>query len=255
MSGGPGPTTTLRPPARPLGFVRLATFIAQMIGAVLKPAPRHARLSARQSRAAHENSSKKKKRGKWARLSAKNAPSRYETFFYILLFLHFVLSTLVVFSIPVPLGVSDYGWTIWLSIPCMFIPTILVAYALESPKPDAPPPTGWRARPLAETIANLGLFSYALINQLFWTSWLTPHTPLANAGEIPMRALQAFLFLVPVTLMYFFSTRIPFLAKELEDPRTRISITLAVLSIVFRWVVGAAPGKGPGSAERRQSTL
>ena len=226
--------------SRLLGCALLATFIAQMIGAMLKHAPMHARLGARRADAGQADSSKKK----WVRLRAKNAPSRYKTFFHILLFLHFVLSTLVVFSIPVLLGVSDYRWTIWLSILFMFIPTILVGAALVPPKPGAPPPAGWRAHPFTETIANLGLFSYALINQLFWAGWLTPNTPLTSAGEIPMRALQAFLFLVPVTLMYFFSTRILFLAEELDDPRTRISITLAVLSIVFRWVAGADAGKG-----------
>ena len=223
---------------RLLGCALLATFIAQMIGAALKPVPMHAR----RAHAGGQGNPRKKKTGKWARLRAKDATARYKTFFRVLLFLHFVLSTLIVFSIPVLLGVSDYGWMIGLSIPFMFIPTILVGAALVPPKPDEPPPAGWRAHPLTETIANLGLFSFALINQLFWTGWLTPNTPLASAGEIPVRALQSFLFLVPVTLMYFFSPRILFLAEELEDPRTRLSMTLAVLSIVFRWVVGADAG-------------
>ena len=59
-----------------------------------------------------------------------------------------------------------------------------------------------------------------------------------------MRVFQSVLFLVPVTLMYFFSTRILFLAEELEDRRTRISMTIVVLSVVFRWVVGTDAGKG-----------
>jgi hypothetical protein len=218
---------------RLLGFALLTTFIAQMIGAVLKRAPMRARRAH-----AGQGHPPKKKTGKWARLRAKDAASRHQTFFRVLLFLHFVLSTLIVFSIPVLLGVSDYGWMYCLSIPFMFIPTILVVAALAPPEPDAPPPKGWRTHPLTEAIANLGLFSYALINQLFWAGWLTPNTPLASAGEIPVRVLQAFLFLVPVTMMYFFSTRIPFLAEELDDPRTRLSMKLAVSSIVFRWVVG-----------------
>ena len=225
---------------RLLGLALLATFIAQMIGAVLKRAPLRARLGARRAYAGQDDPANKK----WVRLRVKHAWSRYATFFCVLLFLHIMLSALIAFTIPVLLGKADYDWMYCLSIPFMFIPTILVAYALVPPKPDAPPPTGWRAHPLTETIANLLLFSYALINQLFWAGWLTPNTPLASAGEIPARAFQSFLFVVPVTLMYFFSTRILFLAEELEDPRTRVSMALAVLSIVFRWVVGADTGQG-----------
>ena len=226
-----------------LGFALLATFIAQMIGAVLKRAPMHARLRARRAYAGQDDPSNKK----WVRLRMKHAWSRYKTFFHILLFLHIALSGLIVFTIPVLLGQADYNWMYCLSIPFMFIPTILVVYAVVPPKPDEPPPTGWRAHPLTETVANLGLFSYALINQLFWAGWLTPNAPLASAGEIPARALQSVLFLVPVTLMYFFSTRILFLAEELEDPRTRISMTLAVLSVAFRWVAGAGAGEAAGA--------
>ena len=39
--------------------------------------------------------------------------------------------------------------------------------------------------------------------------------------------------------MYFFSPRILSLAGELEHPRTRLSMKLAVPSVVFRWVLGA----------------
>ena len=224
---------------RLLGFALLFTFIAQMIGAVLKPAPMRARVGGRRELAGRDVPPKKM-RGKWSRLRAKDAPSRYPTFLGILLFLHFVLSSLVVFSIPVLLGLSDSGWVYCLSIPFMFIPTILVGAALVPPKPGESPTAGRGAHPVRETIANLCLFSYALINQLFWAGWLNPNTPLTGAGQIPARALESVLFLVPVTLMYFFSPRILFLAEELDDPRTRISMTLAVLSIVFRWVVGAA---------------
>lgn len=234
---------------RLLGFALLATFVAQMIGAVLKPAPMHARLRARRVRAGRDDEPKKKS-GKRARPRAGDATSLYKAvssymaFFYVLLFLHFVLSSLIVFTIPVLLGEEKYDWMYCLSIPFMFIPTILVGAALMPPKPDEPAPTGWRAHPLMETVANFGLFSYALINQLFWASWLAPNTPLTSAAEIPARLLESLLFLVPVTLMYFFSPRILFLAEELDDPRTRVSMTLAVLSIVFRWVVGADTGKG-----------
>jgi hypothetical protein len=59
-----------------------------------------------------------------------------------------------------------------------------------------------------------------------------------------MRALQTLVFLVPVTAMYFFAPRILFLAEELDDPRTRLSMKLALASIAVRWVVGADAGPG-----------
>lgn len=66
-----------------------------------------------------------------------------------------------------------------------------------------------------------------------------PDAPLRSLDEIPMRALQAFAFLIPATVMYFFAPRILFLAEGLDDPRTRLSMKLALASIALRWIVGA----------------
>ena len=214
---------------RPLGLALLAAFIAQMVGAALKRRPMHARL-----RAAREGA---KKEGMGRHFEA--APARHKIFFGLLLFLHFVLSILVVTCIPVLLGLSYDGWLLFLVIPFWFIPTALVWRSLEPPKPGEPGPPPWLTHPLAEAAANFCLFSYALVNQLFWSGLLISNSPLTAAGEVPMRLLQALLLLAPLTMMYFFSPRILFLAEELEDPRTRLSMKLAVLSVAYRWVVGA----------------
>ena len=219
---------------RLLGLALLATFIAQMGGAALKRRPMHARLSA------EEETAKKK----WRRLHAEAAPTRYKIFFGLLLFMHFVLSLLVATCIPVLLGLSYDGWLIFLILPFWFIPTALVWRALEPPKPDEAEPARWLRRPVTEAVANLCLFSYALINQLFWSALLISNSPLTSPGDVPSRVLQAILLLFPLTVMYFFSPRILFLAEELENPRTRLSMKLAVLSVVLRWVVGA-DAEGP----------
>jgi hypothetical protein len=227
--------------ARLLGLALLATFVAQMVGAVLKGAPMHARLAAR--RAGRDKGAGGKTKA-WARLRDRDIPARNFRFFGALLFLHFVLSTLIVFSIPVLLGVSFNVRVVLLVIPFMFIPTALVWGALEPPKIERPAPPGPLTHPLTETVANLCLFSYALINQLFWSALLVSNTPLRSLGEVPDRALQAFVFLIPVTAMYFFAPRILFLAEELDDPRTRLSMKLALASIALRWIVGGGAGGG-----------
>jgi hypothetical protein len=221
--------------ARALGLALLATFVAQMVGAVLKRAPMHARLAARRA-AKRKRAEGDRKLRAWARLLDRDVPTRHYQFFAALLFLHFVLSTLVVFSIPVLLGFSYNFRVILVVIPFTFIPTALVWAALRPPER---PPSGLLTHPLAETAANLCLFSYALINQLFWSGLLVPNAPLRSLDEIPMRALQTFAFLIPATVMYFFAPRILFLAEELDDPRTRLSMKLALASIALRWIVGA----------------
>ena len=224
--------------ARWLGLALLATFVAQMVGAVLKRGgPAHARLAERRVAEGRRAGADGKLKA-WARLRGKGAPTRYPQFFGALLFLHFVLSVLVVFSIPVLLGVTFNVWVVLAVIPFMFIPTALVWGALEPPKSERP------AHPLAETVANLCLFSYALINQLFWSGLAVSNAPLRSLDEIPMRALQTFAFLIPVTAMYFFAPRILFLAEELDDPRTRLSMKLALASVALRWIVGADAGPG-----------
>ena len=224
-----------------LGLALLATFVVQMVGAVLKRAPMHARLAARRAHACRHA----RRGGKaWAALRARGAPERHSGFFGALLFLHFVLSTLVVFSIPVLLGVPLKGWLVAALIPFMFIPTALVWSALEPPKAGEPTAAGPHPHPLAEAAANLCLFSYALINQLFWAGLAVSNSRLGGAGEVPVRVLQTLLFLIPVTAMYFFAPRILFLAEELDDPRTRLGMKLTLLSIAYRWVVGADAGPG-----------
>ena len=221
--------------ARWLGLALLATFVAQMVGAVLKRRPAHARLAA-QKAAENRRAGADTKLKAWARLRGRDVPTRHPHFFGALLFLHFVLSTLTVFAIPVLLGFSFNVWVVLVVIPFMFIPTALVWAALQPPKSERP------ARAHAETLANLCLFSYALINQLFWSGLAVSNAPLRSPDEIPMRALQTFVFLIPVTAMYFFAPRILFLAEELDDPRTRLSMKLALASIALRWIVGADAG-------------
>jgi hypothetical protein len=226
--------------ARWLGLALLATFVAQMVGALLKRGPMHARLAARRA-AQRKRAEADRKLRAWARLLDRDLPKRHHQFFGALMLLHFLLSTLIVFSIPVLLGVSYDFWVVLVVLPFTFIPTALVFVALGSP---GRPPSGLLAHPLAEPAANLCLFSYALINQLFWSGLLVTNSPLRSLGEAPVRALQAFVFLIPVTAMYFFAPRILFLAEELDDPRARLGMKLALGSIALRWIVGADAGPG-----------
>lgn len=95
---------------------------------------------------------------------------------------------------------------------------------------------------LLDAAANFCLFSYALINQLFCGGLLVPNSPPKGAGDVLARVQQALLVLAPLTVMYSFSPRILFLAEEIEDPRTRPGMGLAVLTVAFRRVVGADAG-------------
>lgn len=226
---------------RMLGLALLATFVAQMVGALLKRGNARAGFAGRSARESLGAGAGPAARA-WARMRRKDVPSRYSGLFGALLFLHCVLSTLVVFSVPVLLGLSFDGPLLLLILPFMFIPTALVWAALGRPgagQAGGPAPP---AHPLREAAANLCLFSYALVNQLFWSGLAVTNSPPGSADEIPVRALQALLFLIPVTAMFYFSPRILFLAEQLDDPRTRLSMKLALGSVAFRWVVGAGAG-------------
>ena len=244
--------------ARTLGLAMLATFVAHAVGAYLKRRPMHARLAAERDseKEGEEDNARRRvaareKRAtammslaeKWPHLSKGGALWRHGNFIVALLFLHCTLSMLVMASIGALLDVQLNDWRFCVPFFALFVPTILFARALTPPRDPAR--RTWLARPWVETVANAGLFSYALINQLFWGALTVEHTPpLLSLTELPARAVAAYVIIVPATLMYLFAPRVLFLAEELEDPRTRLSMKIAVASVAFRWVVGPGVWRG-----------
>ena len=243
---------------RLLGLALLAAFVAHAVGAYLKRRPMHARRAAEREsgresevRAARRSGARRVKSAtagmslaeKWPHLRRGGNLWRHGKFILALLLLHCTLSMLVMASIGALLDVQLNGWRFCLPFFALFVPTILFARAL-TPPPD-PARQTWLARPWVETLANAGLFSYALINQLFWGALLVEHTPpLAGLGELSARVVAAYVIIVPATLMYLFAPRVLFLAEELDDPRTRLSMKVAVASIALRWVFGTGAWRG-----------
>lgn len=242
---------------RLLGLALLAAFVAHAVGAYLKRRPMHARRAAERESGEGGRAARRgrgaggRKRAtagmslaeKWPHLRGGGDLWRHGKFIVALLLLHCTLSMLVTASIGALLDVQLNDWRFCVPFFALFVPTILFARAL-TPPPD-PARETWLARPWVETLANAGLFSYALINQLFWGALVAEHTPpLASLGELPARVVAAYVIIVPATLMYLFAPRVLFLAEELEDPRTRLSMKIAVASIAFRWVFGPGAWRG-----------
>jgi hypothetical protein len=226
-----------------LGLVLLATFLAQIVGAYLKRAPMHARLAA--GRAAEQELLARK----WPLLKARGGSARqHRGLVNLLCVLHYALSLAVVIYATVLLGPIYFPegalaiglllFAFYIALP--LISTALTVSALDPPKRVRPR----LAHPSVEILANACLFSYALVNQLFWTALTADVSAAPGPGEIPGRLLASYAFIVPATLMYYFSPRILFLAEELGDRRTRLSMALAVVSIAVRWVIGSSEGRG-----------
>lgn len=197
---------------RQLGLILLFAFLAQMAGAYFKRRPLQTRL-AMQGRGSSDNP------------------------FGCFLILNFALS-LIIFATIVAL--SPFGPTPAVIVPGFFlclIPTILVWRALTPLKQR--PQQAWLLAPGLETMADFALFAYVLVN-LSFLNFITPafhSAPLHSVEEFFTRVVSG-LILSPLLLMYYICPRILFLVEDYRYPVTWVSMTIAILPIVFRFVFG-----------------
>lgn len=187
---------------------------AQIAGAWLKRRPLQARLRAR----------------------GENVPSA----FGCLLILHFALTLITSVGIVALLSSKSSGGATVLVFFLSMIPTALVWRAMTPYK--KPPAPGWRDSPATETVADLFLFAYMLVNLALWNT-LTggANLPASGLGDLASRAL-GFVLMSPVILLFYIPPRLLFLVEDYRYRATWISMTLAVAPVAYRIVFGVSPG-------------
>jgi hypothetical protein len=196
---------------RTLLYVISAAFAAQLIGACLKRRPLQARLLAQ-----HESAG--------SPLSC-------------LIILHFALTLVTSAGIVALLPSGSSGGVAVLVFFLSLIPTALVWRAMTPYK--KPPAPDWRNSHGAEIVADLCLFAYMLVNLAIWnTVTAGSNVRAAGVGDVLSRAL-GFILVSPVILLFYLPPRLLFLVEDYKYPATWISMTLAILPVAYRLIIGS----------------
>jgi NADH:ubiquinone oxidoreductase subunit 6 (subunit J) len=196
---------------RALLIVISAALAAELIGASLKRRPLQARLLAR-----HE--------GVAAPLGC-------------LIILHFALTLVTSAAIVALLLPESSGVMSVLVFFLSLIPSALVWRAMTPYK--KPPRPDWRDSRGAETVADLCLFAYMLVNLAVWnTVTAGSNARAAGVGDVLSRAL-GFVLVSPVILLFYLPPRLLFLVEDYKYPATWVSMTLAVAPVAYRLIIGA----------------
>jgi hypothetical protein len=197
--------------SRTLLYVVSAAMCAQIVGAWLKRRPLQARMRARGQEVGGA--------------------------FTLLLILHFALTLVTAAGILALLPSEVPGGYTVLVILFSMIPTALVWRALTPYR--NPPEPDWRNSRAVETFADFCLFAYMLVNLAIWNTVTSGSNMRASGiGDVLSRAL-GFILVSPVILLFYLPPRILFLAEDYRFPATWISMTLAVMPVAYRLIIGS----------------
>lgn len=198
--------------ARTFLIIISAASAAQIAGAVLKRRPLQARLLAR--------------------------GEGVNTLLGCFLILHFALTLVTAACIMALLSSKSSGGLTVLVMLFSVIPTVLVWRALTPYK--KPPPTDWRNSHAVETVADLCLFAYMVVNLAVWNTVTAGSNARASGvGDLLSRAL-GFVLMSPVILLFYIPPRLLFLVEDYKYPATWISMTLAVAPVAYRLIIGSS---------------
>ncbi|HEX3557645.1 MAG TPA: hypothetical protein VHU19_00465 [Pyrinomonadaceae bacterium] len=191
-------------------YIILAALAAQLVGAALKRRPLQARLLAR-----HEGDA---------------GP------FGCLMILHLCLMLVTGCAVVALAQTEATPWVLFPVILLCIVPTVFVWRAMtpysKPPKPD------WRNSREVETLADLCLFAYMLVNLAVWnTVTAGSNIRAAGVGDAVSRAL-GFIILSPVILLFYLPPRILFLVEDYKYPATWITMTLAIAPVAYRVIIG-----------------
>jgi hypothetical protein len=196
---------------RALLVVISTALAAQMLGALLKRRPLQARLLAR-----HDGD---------------KGP------FGCLIILHFALTLVTSAAIVALLPSEAPGLFTVLIFFLSMIPTALVWRAITPYK--KPPEPDWRDSRAVETLADLCLFAYMLVNLAVWNTVTSgSNVRAAGVGDALSRAL-GFVLLSPVILLFYLPPRLLFLVEDYRYPATWVSMALAVAPVAYRLIIGS----------------
>jgi hypothetical protein len=198
--------------SRKLLIVISAASAAQIIGASLKRRPLQARMLAQGNEVSGA--------------------------FNLFLILHFTLTLVTAAGILALLPFEVSGGMTVLVVFLSMIPTALVWRAMTPYK--TPPPPDWRSSRAAETVADLCLFAYMIVNLAIWnTVTAGANAPATGIGDILSRAL-GFVIMSPVILLFYIPPRLLFLIEDYKYRATWISMLLAIAPVAYRIIFGVS---------------
>ena len=188
----------------------LAALAAQLVGAALKRRPLQARMLAR-----HEGEA---------------SP------FGCLMILHLCLMLVTGCAVVALAQTEATPWVLFPVILLCIVPTVFVWRAMTPY--SKPPQPDWRNSREVETLADLCLFAYMLVNLAVWnTVTAGSNIRAAGVGDAVSRAL-GFIILSPVILLFYLPPRILFLVEDYKYPATWITMTLAIAPVAYRVIIG-----------------
>ncbi|HST50592.1 MAG TPA: hypothetical protein VLJ61_01175 [Pyrinomonadaceae bacterium] len=191
-------------------YIILAALAAQLIGAALKRRPLQARMLTRQEGDASP--------------------------FGCLMILHLCLMIVTGCAVVALAQTEPTPAVLFPAILLCIIPTVLVWRALTPYK--KPPVPNWRNSREVETVADICLFAYMLVNLAVWnTVTAGSNIRAAGVGDVLSRAM-GFVILSPVILLFYLPPRILFLVEDYKYPATWVSMTLAVAPVAYRVIIG-----------------
>jgi magnesium-transporting ATPase (P-type) len=208
---------------RNIGFLLLAAMTTQLLGAVLKTGPLHFRLS---------------------RKSPRQSDDLLDKFMGVLLFLHFILFTIVCLMSLALLGIVDLvdrsssGDDIWVGVSLLIAGLLTYAVWRAGNRPEKAP-TKMIKYPIAQEALADGLLwiSVSIVTRFFWELWYLEIEPSRGMGF----SLMGLVLLVALSLLFvvfYIPSRYLFLVEDYRYGRTWVWMWVAMLPLAWLILIG-----------------
>ena len=210
-------------PDRTIGILLGVAVITQLLGAVLKTNPLKYRLSG---------------------TSLRPTADMLDKFMSALLFLHFILFTIICLMSLALLGVVDLeetassGQDIWVAV-SLLIGGLLTYFVWRAGKQPDRVPTKMIKYPIAQEALADGLLwiSVSIITRFFWETWYLEIEPSRGIG-ISLRAVVLLVSLSLLFIVFYIPSRYLFLVEDYRYGRTWVRMWVAMLPLAWLVLVG-----------------
>ena len=208
---------------RNIGFLLLAAMITQALGAVLKSGPLHYRLSGR---------------------SPRQSDDLLDKFMSVLLFLHFILFTIVCLMSLALLSIVDLvdrsssGDDIGVGVSLLIAGLLTYSVWRAGNRPEKAP-TKMIKYPIAQEALADGLLwiSVSIVTRFFWETWYLEIEPARGIG-ISLRAIVLLVSLSLLFVVFYMPSRYLFLVEDYRYGKTWAWMWVAMLPLVWIVLVG-----------------
>ena len=208
---------------RNIGFLLLAAMITQALGAVLKSGPLHYRLSGR---------------------SPRQSDDLLDKFMSVLLFLHFILFTIVCLMSLALLSIVDLvdrsssGDDIGVGVSLLIAGLLTYSVWRAGNRPEKAP-TKMIKYPIAQEALADGLLwiSVSIVTRFFWETWYLEIEPARGIG-ISLRAIVLLVSLSLLFVVFYMPSRYLFLVEDYRYGKTWVWMWVAMLPLVWLILVG-----------------